>query len=707
MSSRLVCICLVCACAAQARAFSVVQYNCKGNGASNWSTKSAQVRAIGRQMMYLQPDVVTFNEIPQRYSYEMTNFVKAFLPGYYLATSTNGDSFITTSIASRYPISRYRSWLHASDLTPYGAPGYKYTRDLFEVQLAVPGFAQPVHVFNSHLKAMGDNTSLKRRAAEAGAVSNFLYTAYLTTNAAHPYVLTGDLNEDINRPPDGSLQPIQRLANAATGLELTTPVNPYTGDDRTISIQTTLTRRFDYILPCGVLFSNIASSQVFRTDLLPSPPPPLLAEDDITASDHLPVVMIFNAPANPPLIVSAPQSQTAELSSNVTFTVSASGAPPLGYQWRRGTGAIAGAISTNLTLTNVLFAQAGSYSVVVTNAGGAITSGPAILAVVDTIAPAITACASNLTLAVGGNCQAMLPDLAAQVAVADASGAVTVSQDPPAGTVLGLGLTSVTFTARDSSSNASSCVARVTVADLAPPVLLAWASDATVAPTANCQAVLPDLTSTNYLLAVDNCSSVTVTQSPLPGTALGLGTTNAVTLTASDSAGNATNCVVLLVVPGMPMITAQPADMSVTAGGDAAFGVAACGPGQLCYQWRFNSTPIPGATDSSYTVASAQPGDAGSYSVEVSNIAGTVTSADAALTVVELTPPRIDLISLLPGVQAELQVSGAPGHYAVEASSNLVDWAEMTNFTTTNSSFQFLDPDASEPQRFYRVRLIP
>jgi hypothetical protein len=301
----------------------------------------------------------------------------------------------------------------------------------------------------------------------------------------------------------------------------------------------------------------------------------------------------------------------------------------------------------------------------------------------------------------------MLPDLAAQVAVADASGAVTVSQDPPAGTVLGLGLTSVTFTARDSSSNASSCVARVTVADLAPPVLLAWASDATVAPTANCQAVLPDLTSTNYLLAVDNCSSVTVTQSPLPGTALGLGTTNAVTLTASDSAGNATNCVVLLVVPGMPMITAQPADMSVTAGGDAAFGVAACGPGQLCYQWRFNSTPIPGATDSSYTVASAQPGDAGSYSVEVSNIAGTVTSADAALTVVELTPPRIDLISLLPGVQAELQVSGAPGHYAVEASSNLVDWAEMTNFTTTNSSFQFLDPDASEPQRFYRVRLIP
>ena len=707
MSSRLVCICLVCACAGQARAFSVVQYNCKGNGASNWSTNSAQVRAIGRQMMYLQPDIVTFNEIPQSRSYEMTNFVKAFLPGYYLATSPNGDSFITTSIASRYPISRYRSWLHASDLTPYGAPGYKYTRDLFEVQITVPGFAQPVHVFNSHLKAMGDNTSLKRRAAEAGAISNFIYTAYLTTNATHPYVLTGDLNEDINRPPNGSLQPIQRLVNAATGLDLTTPVNPYTGDDRTISIQTTLTKRFDYILPCGVLFSNIASSQVFRTDLLPSPPPPLLADDDITASDHLPVVMVFNAPAEPPLIVSAPQSQTAELSSNVTFTVSASGSPPLGYQWRFGANPIAGATGTSLTLTNVLFAQAGSYSVVVTNAGGAITSGPAILAVVDTIAPAITTCASNGTFAAGSDCQAVLPDLAAQVAADDASGAVTVTQDPPAGTVLGLGLANVTFIARDSSSNASTCVATVIVVDLAPPVLLAWAPEVTVAPTANCQAALADLTSTNYLLAVDNCSSVTVTQSPLPGTALGLGTTNAVTLTASDGAGNATNCVVLVVVPGMPMITAQPADISVTAGGDAAFGVAACAPGQLYYQWRFNSTPIPGATDSSYTAANAQPRDAGSYSVEVSNLAGTVTSADAVLTVIELTPPRIDLIGLLPGAQVQLQVSGGPGHYAVEASSNLVAWSDLTNLTTTNGGFRFLDSDAGESQRFYRVRLIP
>jgi endonuclease/exonuclease/phosphatase family metal-dependent hydrolase len=297
---RIVCSFLVCAGVTSAPAFSILQYNCKGNGVSNWTTNSAQVRAIARQVMYLQPDVITFNEIPQPYSYEMTNFVRAFLPGYSLATSTNGDGYITTSIASRYPITRSSSWLHRASLTPYGASGSRYTRDLFEIQITVPGFSQPVHVFNSHLKASTDSTSLLRRAAEASAVSNFFATGFLVTNASHPYVLTGDLNEDINRPPSGSQEPIQRLVNTATGLQLTTPVNPYNNDDRTISIQTSLTVRFDYILPCGALFSNIVSSQVFRTDLLPSPPPPLLADDDQTASDHLPVMMVFKADTLPP-----------------------------------------------------------------------------------------------------------------------------------------------------------------------------------------------------------------------------------------------------------------------------------------------------------------------------------------------------------------------------------------------------------------------
>jgi hypothetical protein len=81
-------------------------------------------------------------------------------------------------------------------------------------------------------------------------------------------------------------------------LHLTTPINPFSTNELTHSIQSTngLSHRYDYILPCGILFSNIASSEVFRTDLLPAPPPPLQTNDDMIASDHLPVLMVFNNP---------------------------------------------------------------------------------------------------------------------------------------------------------------------------------------------------------------------------------------------------------------------------------------------------------------------------------------------------------------------------------------------------------------------------
>jgi endonuclease/exonuclease/phosphatase family metal-dependent hydrolase len=364
-----------------APAWSLLQYNCKGNGATNWSVTSTQVLAIAHQVIYLQPDVITFNEIPQPFSYQMTNFVRTFLPGYFLATSTNGDGFITTSIASRYPITQSSSWLHQSDLTPFGAAGSKYARDLFEAQIAVPDLVHPVHVFNSHLKALTDPTSLARRAAEAGAVSNFFFTGFLTTNATHPYVLTGDLNEDINRPPSGSLQPIQRLVNAATGLQLTTPTNPFTGDDRTISIQTGLTARFDYILPCAALFSNITSSQVFRADLVTNPPPPLLMSDSTNASDHLPVFMVFLVNTNPPVITNQPQDRLVYAGQDATFSVAASGAETFGYQWRFEGVDILGATSSAYTVTFAMGSNMGPYSVVVTNTRGSVLSSNALLVV--------------------------------------------------------------------------------------------------------------------------------------------------------------------------------------------------------------------------------------------------------------------------------------------------------------------------------------
>jgi len=283
-------------------ALAYLTYNVKGNGATDWTTNAPQVQAIGRELMYLNPDVIAFNEIPNQFTYEMTNFVKAFLPGYFLATNSATDGFIRSAVASRFPILFSRSYLHSADLNPYGYTNSNFTRDLFQAQIAIPGFPQALNVFTTHLKSGQDTDSSTKRGAEASAISNFMATVFLPTNQFQPYLLSGDMNEDIDDPPSSHPQSIQRLVNSATGLRLTTPVNPFTQSNLTFSIQSVngLSQRYDYIMPSGLLFSNISASQVFRTDLLINPPPPLLTNDDRTASDHLPVLMVFANPYDKP-----------------------------------------------------------------------------------------------------------------------------------------------------------------------------------------------------------------------------------------------------------------------------------------------------------------------------------------------------------------------------------------------------------------------
>jgi alpha-tubulin suppressor-like RCC1 family protein len=86
--------------------------------------------------------------------------------------------------------------------------------------------------------------------------------------------------------------------------------------------------------------------------------------------------------ANPPSILTPPLSQTNNVGASIDFTVSANGSLPLSYQWCFNNNAISGAGGTLLHLANLQPSQAGAYTVVVTNAFGAITSSPALLTVI-------------------------------------------------------------------------------------------------------------------------------------------------------------------------------------------------------------------------------------------------------------------------------------------------------------------------------------
>jgi hypothetical protein len=82
-----------------------------------------------------------------------------------------------------------------------------------------------------------------------------------------------------------------------------------------------------------------------------------------------------------------------------------------------------------------------------------------------------------------------------------------------------------------------------------------------------------------------------------------------------------------------PAIVQQPASQTVAQGGTANFQVGATGTTPFSYQWSFNGAGISGATASTYTINNVQTSQAGLYAVTVSNIAGSVVSSNATLTV--------------------------------------------------------------------------
>jgi hypothetical protein len=114
-------------------------------------------------------------------------------------------------------------------------------------------------------------------------------------------------------------------------------------------------------------------------------------------------------------------------------------------------------------------------------------------------------------------------------------------------------------------------------------------------------------------------------------------------LSASNQFTNATTRAALLTVSNTPVIiTGQPVDAVALEGQPATFNVTVSGTPVIAYQWYFGANPIPGATNASYTIASAFPTNSGGYSVAVSNPASATNSSVANLAVLADTiPPNV------------------------------------------------------------------
>ena len=103
--------------------------------------------------------------------------------------------------------------------------------------------------------------------------------------------------------------------------------------------------------------------------------------------------------AVPPQITGQPADLAVAAGATATFTVSATSASPLVYQWRKGTSSLLGQTNSFLSFTAQVSDAATNYNVIVSNSDGSVTSRWATLTVL--IAPTITSQPTNLFLPPG------------------------------------------------------------------------------------------------------------------------------------------------------------------------------------------------------------------------------------------------------------------------------------------------------------------
>jgi hypothetical protein len=120
-----------------------------------------------------------------------------------------------------------------------------------------------------------------------------------------------------------------------------------------------------------------------------------------------------------------------------------------------------------------------------------------------------------------------------------------------------------------------------------------------------------------------------------------------------------------LLVANVLTIIGQPTSQNVRLGGNVTNAVRALSPaGPITYQWRFNGTNLPGATNSSLVITNVQLAHEGTYSVIVADSLSSLTSSNATLTVLVRAAITLQPIS-------QTAVQGGSATFTVEAGGTL------------------------------------
>jgi len=440
-----------------------------------------------------------------------------------------------------------------------------------------------------------------------------------------------------------------------------------------------------------------------------------------TAADSYDVVVtnvVDSVPSAPAMLtvrekpsVSSPQSLTANAGTDVQFSVSATGTPPLAFQWRKNGVAltdsttIAGSTTAQLALKNVQLVDAGNYDVVVSNEADSVPSAPAALTVQEQ--PAVTPPMS----------------VAANIG-ADVQFSVTATGTPPpavqwrknganladganitGSTTSQLRLKNIQLTdagnydvvATNAVGSVTSAPAGLTVLErpaVTPPqsVTAQAGADVQFAVTATGTPPLAFQWRKNGAVLADSATIAGSTTAQLALKNVQLADAGNYDVVVSNAADSVPSAAAALTVQQQPAVT-PPQSVTTNIGTDVQFSVTATGTPPPAFQWRKDGVnladgpTISGATTAQLTLKNVQLADAGNYDVVVSNVVGSVTSVPAGLTVLErpaVTPPQSVTAHSGTDVQFAVTATGTPplAFQWRKNGVNLTDGANIIGATT-------------------------
>jgi len=366
--------------------------------------------------------------------------------------------------------------------------------------------------------------------------------------------------------------------------------------------------------------------------------------------------------ASSPVIVMQPSNQAMAVGATATFTVTAVGTAPLSYQWRVNGmnlvngGYIGGATTNVLTISNAQTTNSGSYTVIVANSVGSVTSSNALLMVTN-VPPGITVQPTSQTVAVGST--------------------VTFS-------VYGTGTSPFFFQWQKNGT------------DLTDGTTI---SGSTISGSTNFILTITDAQtndSGNYVLIVTNYG--------------GSVTSSVAVLTVASSP------VIVTQPTNQVLAVGSNATFAVTAVGilPLSYQWQVNGTNLVDGTNLVNGDITSGSTTANLIISNVQTNNsATNYTVIVTNIAGSATSSNAILTVMIVPSPSFGNIIAAGGGGFILSGSGggSNGIYYVLTSSNLLlpltNWTPIaTNQFDSEGDFIFTNTaQTNAPQEFYLLQM--